>query len=259
MPYCDTHCHLVSEKFDHDLVDVLDRAKSADVELMLNIAYCPITIKKAIVQGSQHKNLFCALGIQPHDAQTFYPALLDELKLHFESLPKAMAVGEIGLDAYYKLSPMDVQIEVFKQMLDLAIEVNRPVVVHVRETHQEVLQALSVFSKQGGRGVIHCFTGTKKEAFEFLDIGFKISFSGIVTFKNALELQETSKQIPLSEMLIETDSPYLAPMPNRGKRNEPSFVPLVAKYLSQIRGEALDEFAQQVLKNSIDLFQFYKE
>jgi TatD DNase family protein len=167
---------------------------------------------------------------------------------------KCVAIGEIGLDGHYTLSPMPLQKKCFEHFLDIACEVNKPVVVHVRETHREVYERLSSRTKRGLRGVIHCFTGTKDEAKQFLDIGFYISFSGIVTFKNSAELAQTSNYVPLDRLLIETDAPYLAPVPHRGKANEPSFLPATATFLAQMRCLTPESLAEATTQNATALF-----
>jgi TatD DNase family protein len=164
-------------------------------------------------------------------------------------------VGEIGLDGYYTLSPMPRQIECFHAFLDLAVEKNLPVVIHVRETFDDVYAALKERVSKGLHGVIHCFTGELHEARAFLELGFHISFSGIVTFKNASKLRDVAKEVPDEQLLIETDSPYLAPVPNRGKVNQPAFVRDVARCLADVRSMDSQALARMTLENGCRLFK----
>lgn len=165
-----------------------------------------------------------------------------------------MGIGEIGLDAYYTLSPMEKQIECFEYFLQMALDLKLPVVVHVRETHKDVFSRIKLFAQKGLAGVIHCFTGTLSEAKDFLSCGMYISFSGIVTFKNSISLQEVAKFVPNDRILIETDSPYLAPVPMRGKLNEPAHVRHTCQFISSLRQISYEDFANLTTKNAEKLF-----
>ena len=253
----DTHCHLVSEKLKNNLPEILNNAEQAGLKKILNIACDPATVILALEQLKYSPLLYAALGIQPHDAHTFSLEEGEKIKSFAQNEPRVVAIGEIGLDAYYTLSPMEKQIECFEYFLQCALELKLPVVVHVRETHEAVIQRMRPFAQKGLTGVIHCFTGTQKEAHEFLNCGFYISFSGIVTFKNAKDLQEVAKTIPDNKILIETDSPYLAPMPLRGKCNEPGFIVHTNEFLAKLRGQDVQEFASLTFNNALKLFQIY--
>jgi TatD DNase family protein len=249
----DTHCHLTADKLVGDVPNLLSRAQAAGVGAMVNIGCCPASSALVVEQLSLSPSLYAAVGIQPHDASLFTLEEGEKIKQLALSQPgRVVAIGEIGLDAHYTLSPMDKQIVCFEYFLDLALELNLPVVIHVRETHEAVKERLQ--KRPGLRGVIHCFTGSAKEALEFLECGFFISFSGIVTFKNAKELQETAKRIPRDRILIETDSPYLSPMPLRGKCNEPSHLVHTHAFLATLRGEDPSEFARITTENAKTLF-----
>ena len=168
--------------------------------------------------------------------------------------PKVVAVGETGLDFYYNHSPRQIQIEIFCRFIHMARETGLPLVVHNREAQREVVEILRREGKGDLRGVVHCFTGNYEDAREILDMGFYLSFTGIITFKNADSLREVVRKLPLDRVLVETDSPYLAPVPYRGKRNEPAFVRYVAEALAQVKGLSLQEVAQATTDNARKLF-----
>ena len=252
----DTHCHLVSEQFNEDFHEVLKRARDARIERIINIAYCPVTVEKALLQAEKNPILRTALGIQPHDSHTFNQTTGEDIVSHLKTHPSVVAVGEIGLDNYHKQVPISQQQPCFDFFLSAAVALKLPVIVHVRETHQEVLSFLKKYVPLGLRGVIHCFTGTWEEAKDYLDLGFFISFAGIVTFKNAIDLQTACRNVPQNSFLIETDSPYLSPSPLRGKRNEPSHLVHTAKFISQIRSESEEITIKTTTENAKKLFSF---
>lgn len=253
-PIVDTHCHLVSERLRDRVGDLVAGAHAAGVVKIVNIAYDPETIDLALAQARSHAGVFCALGIQPHDADTFSEDQAQRVVRLAREEKKVVAIGEIGLDGFHKLVDMPKQIECFERFLEVALEVDLPIAVHVRETHTDVLTRLRAFSARGGRGEIHCFTGTRDEAREFLDIGFYLSFSGIVTFKNSLELKEVARFVPADRYLVETDSPYLAPIPHRGKTNEPAWTRNTAIHIAELRGVAADVVADETWRNTHALF-----
>lgn len=250
----DTHCHLVSDKLKDNLPTLLENAKKAGVQKIINIAYDPETIILAQEQLKVSNMLYVTLGIQPHDASKFTIEEAEKIRPIAQNNMRVVGIGEIGLDAHYTLSPMNKQIECFEYFLQMALELKLPIVVHVRETHKDVLTRIIPYSKQGLTGVIHCFTGTLEESKEFLDCGFFISFSGIVTFKNSISLQEVAKYVPENKILIETDSPYLAPTPLRGKINEPAYVHHTCDFISKLRNVEYDYFANLTAKNAESLF-----
>lgn len=252
----DTHCHLVSEKLRDNLSIYLQNAEKAGVKKIINVAYNLESSELVLKQIKTDNMLYGALGIQPLDASEYTYDVAEKIKTLALSSSKIVAIGEIGLDAYYQKDNLNLQIEAFEHFLDIACKINLPIIVHVRETHEHVHNSISKYIKQGLRGVIHCFTGTQKEAFQFLDCGFYISFAGIVTFKNAQNLAEVAKSIPREKILIETDSPYLAPVPMRGKVNEPAYLLHTCTFLANLRSESLENFAIQTYQNSHSLFRF---
>jgi len=195
------------------------------------------------------------VGLQPHDCLEFQKKdFLEKLRQEAQSNPKIVAIGEIGLDTYYPDTRLEDQLPCFEYFLQMAVELNLPVVIHVRNTHKEVYSLLKLYSQKGLQGVIHCFTGTLEESKEFLDIGFYISLSGIVTFKNAQELIKVAHYVPCDKLLLETDSPYLAPHPFRGKVNEPSFVTYVYEFVATIKNMSVEELANSVNIQAHNLF-----
>ena len=250
----DTHCHFVSEKLRGNLDDYIKAAQAADVTRIINIVYTWETTLLGIEITKKYPNVWTTCGIQPHDAASYSHDLAEKMLLLIQSEPRILAIGEIGLDAFYTLSPMPQQQQCFEHFLDIACLVNRPVVIHVRQTHQQVVEQLKPRAQKGLRGVIHCFTGTLDEAKEFLDLGFFISFSGIVTFKNAAQLLEVAKYVPNDRILIETDAPYLAPVPYRGQINQPAFLRSTAEFIARARETAFDRFAALTSENATQLF-----
>jgi TatD DNase family protein len=250
----DTHCHLVSDKLKNSLPVILERAKKAGVGKIINIAYDPQTIKLAQEQLKISEMLYVTLGIQPHDATKYNIEEAEKVRSIAINNIRVVGIGEIGLDAHYTLSPMEKQIECFEYFLQMALELKLPVVVHVRDTHEEVYSRIKLFAEKGLTGVIHCFTGSLDEAKDFLDCGMHLSFSGIVTFKNTQNLQEVAKFVPENRILIETDSPYLAPVPLRGKINEPAFVHHTCEFISKIRNIKYEELANLTTQNAENLF-----
>jgi TatD DNase family protein len=256
--FIDSHAHLDFDQYDMDRPEMLERAKKARVENILQIAMGPSEEKiiqcYSLVKKIPHMRM--AVGIHPHDADHFNDDVY-HLILTYASKEKVSAIGEIGLDYYYENSNRENQKKCFSQLMDLAIIMNLPISVHTRDAFDDtyaLAKEKDVFQKVGG--VIHCFTGTDEQALKFIELGAYISFSGVVTFKNTEELQKAVKAVPLSKMLIETDSPFLAPIPYRGKRNEPAYVVETAKTIAAIKGISLEEVAAATTTNARKLFKF---
>jgi TatD DNase family protein len=207
----------------------------------------------AVALASLYDDVYATVGMHPHDAKDVGPEELKslrELTIH----PKVIAVGETGLDYYYSHSPHDVQRRVFMDFINLARQAGLPLIVHERDAAQDAAQLLRSEGTGDLRGVIHCFTGNYEAACAYLDLGFYLSFTGIITFKNAEPLRDVVRQVPLKKILIETDSPYLTPVPHRGKRNEPAYVRLVAEAVAIIKSVSLEEVAQITSGNARELF-----
>lgn len=254
----DSHCHLDMSLFDKDRGETINRAREAGVEIMVEIAGSDIatgSLDRGMSLVEEYPFIFAAVGVHPHEARLYDDALEEHL-LVLSRHPKVIAWGEIGLDYHYDHSPRDEQKAVFRRQVELAREAGLPLSIHTREAENDTLEILSEGARRdsGLRGVMHCFTGSKELARSAVDLGFLISFSGVLTFKNAGELRELAVELPLDRILVETDSPYLAPEPFRGKRNEPANVVATAKLLAELRGVDLEEFACVTSENFRRLF-----
>lgn len=237
----DSHAHLDMERFDEDRADVIARARSHGVDKILSLAM--------IDEDDSYENAFrvvdefellSAVGCHPHDAKIFDPKGGEALVERLAAKDAVLAIGEIGLDYHYNLSTPDEQREVFRRQIRLARKLRLPVIVHHRDAEADLLQILDEESASEIGGILHSFTASLATARAAIDHGFLISFSGIVTFKNAAELREVARALPLDKLLVETDCPYLAPVPHRGKRNEPVFVRETASCLAQLHGVSDD-------------------
>ena len=250
--FIDSHAHIDGREFDDDREEVIARAHAAGVSLILNVGTGDPhsgAFERAVELGKTHESVSTAIGTHPHDARLYDDAAEEKIK-NLINNEHVIAWGEIGLDFHYDNSPRDVQIEVFKRQLRAARECNLPVVIHTREAEAETIDILkSEYEGAERRGVFHCFSGSPELAQRAIEIGFMISFSGIVTFKKAEELREVAKQVPLDRLLIETDCPYLTPIPYRGKRNEPAYVVEVARCLAGLHGVELEEMGRITSEN----------
>lgn len=251
----DSHCHLDSTAFD-DADEVLARARSAGVSafVVIGVAKTLDAARFAIRLAERHADVRAVVGVHPHDAAALSDAMLAELEDLARS-PSVAAVGEMGLDYHYMSSPMEAQKEAFRRQIALARAARKPIVVHTRSAPEDTIAILAEEGARDVGGVIHCFSEDRPFAVKALDLGFDLSFSGIVTFKSASALREAAKIIPLTDMFIETDCPYLAPLPFRGKPNEPSYLPATASYLAQTLGCSVEEIAEQTSLNAIEFFQ----
>jgi TatD DNase family protein len=240
----DSHCHLDDEKFDPDRDLVIERALAAGVELMMAIGTGG-ELDVAIRQAERYPFIFATIGVHPHDASKATPetfAQLRDLARH----PKVLAIGEIGLDYHYDFSPRDVQRSVFERQLELAAAVHKPVVIHTREAWEDTLAQVPALPYGG---IMHCFTGDAVQARQALDLGFHLSFGGVLTFPKAETLRQAARITPQDRLLVETDCPYLAPVPHRGKRNEPAFVVDTARRLAEVRGVTPETIAECTTRN----------
>lgn len=251
MKLVDTHCHLELEEFDADRGEVLGRAREAGVETILavNTATRPEELDRAIRLAQRHEGVWATVGVQPHDAhkagEDVYTRM-QELARH----PKVAAVGETGLEYHYDFAPREAQREAFIRQLRIAGEAGKPVVIHTREAWEDTFALLEEHWLPYSRaGIMHCFTGGPREAERCLEMGFYLSFSGILTYKSAEAVRQAARLAPAGRILVETDAPLLAPAPLRGKRNEPAFVVHVARRLAETRGETLEQVALAVSKN----------
>jgi TatD DNase family protein len=251
--FVDTHAHLQWASFDEDRKNVLERAKEKRVTRIVNIGFDVAGSLKGVKLAENHKGLYATVGIHPHNANTLNEKTVDKLR-ELAANPKVVAIGEIGLDYYRNLSPREVQKQAFETQLALAQELKLPVVIHDREAHADILQTLSRF-KGKIKGVMHCFSGSKEMAQKCIDLGFKISFAGPITYPKNRELREIAKWIDLKNMLLETDCPWLAPQEVRGKRNEPSFLPMIAREIANLKRLSVDDLAETTTRNGEEILK----
>ena len=255
--FVDSHAHIDGPEFDRDREEVLERARAAGVSTILNVGTGDPhsgAFERAVDLGRTHDSVYTAIGVHPHDARHYDDHAEEKIKTLIQS-EHVVAWGEIGLDFHYDNSPRDVQVEVFKRQLHAARDCGLPVIIHTREAEKETIEILKGDYAGAERcGIFHCFSGSMELAQRALELGFMISFSGIVTFKKAGDLREIAKQVPLERLLIETDCPYLAPVPHRGKRNQPAYVIEVARCLAGIHGVEVEEIGRVTSENFAKLF-----
>jgi TatD DNase family protein len=245
----DSHCHLDSKQFDEDRDSVIERALAAGVETMVAIGTGdgPPDLEAGVRLTDRYPCFYATVGVHPHDAAKATPETFERLA-ELMKHPKVIALGEIGLDYHYDFSPRDVQREVFMEQMRIAREAGKPIVIHTREGWDDTI-ALLREHWNGPGGIMHCFSEGPERARQALDIGFHLSFGGIVTFPKALQVQEAARIAPADRILIETDAPYLAPVPKRGKRNEPALIVETARKLASLRGETLESIQASTTAN----------
>jgi len=258
LSFIDTHAHL--GMLEHSPIEqILDRAKTQGISKMITVATHEESWKVNEQFAASSPDIYFTLGLHPHDAEkvpnceqamrTFYGAS--------KYRQKCVAIGETGLDFFYNFAGKEAQVAQFETQVRLAEEWNLPLVIHCREAFPDLFKSLKKVGVPKRAGVMHCFTGTTEEALESIDMGFSISFSGIITFKNAESLRETVKKIPEDKLLIETDCPFLAPMPHRGKKNEPAYLPHTAQVIATARGATLSEIAKITTQNAVRVFKLF--
>ena len=251
----DSHCHIVFSNFDEDREKVAQRWRTEGVKALLHACVEPSEIPAIKSIADQFEEMRYSVGVHPLDVHHWKPDTTNVLKKAALDDRRVVAIGELGLDLF-KAENLNEQLSILLPQLNLAFELDLPVIVHCRDAATEMLEVFSKFSKDGNcpRGVMHCWSGNAKEMKAFLDLGFYISFSGNVTFKNAIDIHECAREVPSDRYLVETDSPFLSPVPHRGKRNEPSFVKHVVEKISELRGESFSEIAQKTTQNARELF-----
>lgn len=231
----DTHCHLDDERFDADRNELIQALPEQGLDYCVTVGSDLESSKRSIALAQQYRHVYAAVGVHPHEAAKApqdYLAQVKELLMK----DKVVALGEIGLDYYYDFSPRDLQKQMLSEQMDLAFEMRKPVILHVRDAHGDMIDLLRERKEKLPQGVLHCFSGSAESAAEYVRLGFYISFAGPITFKNAGKLTLAAQAVPEDRILIETDSPYLAPVPKRGKRNDPSLVRHVCNKLAELRG-----------------------
>ncbi|MFD6438277.1 TatD family hydrolase [Peribacillus sp. NPDC060186] len=249
----DTHVHVNAEQFNEDLEEVIERAQEAGVNNMVVVGFDRPTITRAMELIETYDFMYAAVGWHPVDAIDMTEEDLkwiEELSSH----PKVVAIGEMGLDYHWDKSPKDIQMEVFRKQIRLAKKVGLPIIIHNREATADIVNILKEEEASEVGGIMHCFSGSAETAMKCIDMNFYISLGGPVTFKNAKKPKEVAASVPLDRLLIETDCPYLAPHPYRGKRNEPSYVKLVAEQIAEIKQLSVEEVSQATTDNAKKLF-----
>lgn len=252
--YIDSHVHLDDSRFDLDRDNLIRTLKDNKVELVINIGADEDSSERSVELADRYENIYAVVGVHPHSAKDLEGRDLSSIIKMLEN-DKVVAIGEIGLDYYYDNSPRDIQKKWFKEQINLALRLNKPVVIHSRDADKDTFDIIKSGVEEGGlTGVMHCYSGSVELAKEYLKLGFYISLGGPVTFKNARVPKEVAKEVALDRLLIETDCPYLSPEPYRGKRNEPMFVSYVAEEIAKIKGISIEEVAQVTTQNAKKLF-----
>ncbi len=255
----DSHCHIDGEQFDADRDEVVSRARDAGVSIMLNIGTGDPhsdDFRRAVAVAERYDGVYASVGVHPHDAKLYDDHAEKHLIELVRSSKKVIAWGEIGLDYYYDHSPRDVQVATFRRQIRTARELGLPIIIHSRDADDETVEILTdECSYDGFRGIMHCFGGTAPMAKALMKIGFLISFAGNVTFKKAENLRDAARVVPLDRLLVETDCPFLTPVPFRGKRNEPSYVVHTAQFLADMYNVKVSELADRTTRNFLDLFK----
>jgi len=252
----DSHCHLDMDDYACDLELILERARQHHIRTIISIGIDEKSSRKAIALARKYPMIKATVGIHPHDVTNIQPNTLDILAgLVENNRDQVVGYGEIGLDYVKNYAPADLQRRCFRSQLSLAKELGLPVVIHDREAHADTLNILREEAPFKHGGVMHCFSGDLVFAGQVLELGFHLSIPGVVTFKNAADLQETARYAPLTSLLLETDGPFLSPVPRRGKRNEPAFLLYTARMVAELRGISIDEVARQTSANTMALFR----
>lgn len=250
----DTHAHLDDKRFDDDRDELIRGLPERGVSRAITPGIDVDSSKKCVDLADKYDIVYAGVGIHPHEASKLEDNYLDQLRTMAQN-KKVVAIGEIGLDYYYDFSPRDIQKQRFIEQIELAAELKLPIIIHNRDSHEDMLNILREHKDLINGGVMHCFSGSWEMAKIVLDLGLYISLAGPVTFKNAKKPVEVAKNVPLDRLLIETDSPYLTPVPYRGKRNDPGHVALVAEKIAEIRGITVEEVGRITTENALNLFK----
>ena len=252
MKLFDTHVHLEDSRFDEDRDEIIAALKEKNIDKIVTVGTDVTTSKECIEIAGKHANVYAAIGLHPHDAKDFK----DEDILTFERLAKdknVVAIGEIGLDYHYDFSPRDIQMDAFVSQMELAKRINMPAIYHIREAFGDFLPMVQR-GETANNAVMHCYGGSVESAKICLDAGMLISFTGVITFKNANKIRSVVEYVPLDRLMIETDCPYMAPVPYRGKRNQPAYVIEVARAVADIKGISIEEIVQITYNNAVRFF-----
>jgi len=252
--FVDTHAHLDFDSFNSDRDQVVQNARLAKLGAIVTIGVNLETSRQAIALAERYEMLYASIGIHPQDVLDVPEPSWEQLR-ELSRHPRVVAIGEIGLDYYRNYAPSDIQKKTLLRQLDLAVELDRPVVIHTRNAWSDILPIVGSAAYRGKvSGVFHCFSGTAEQAKSVLDLGYHISFTGVVTFKNSTSLAIAANYVPLDRLMLETDCPFMAPEPHRGKRCEPAYIPLIAEKIASARGIAVPALANQTTGNAVRLF-----
>ncbi|MCL6495699.1 MAG: YchF/TatD family DNA exonuclease [Ignavibacterium sp.] len=251
--FVDTHAHLFYENFKDDLDEVILRAKENGVDYILVPATDLKTAEETLKLCDKYDFIYAAVGIHPHDTKNWDDSLLQQIE-KLAAHPKVVAIGEIGLDYYYDFSPQTQQIKAFKSQLDLALKLELPVIIHNRDSDEDMMEIISSYCSTGLKAQFHCFNASLNDAIEYMKMSHFISFTGNITYKKSEELRNILKHIDLNHLLLETDSPFMTPVPHRGKRNEPAFVKYVADKIAEVHNITTDEVAKITSLNAFRMF-----
>lgn len=252
----DTHAHLNDERYKDSLEEVIKQIREEDMRILINPGVDLATSYSSVTLAEKYEFIYAGVGYHPHEAKNATEEIWVQIE-RLTSYDKVVAIGEAGLDYYYEYSPKEVQISVFERQLELAKKSKLPIIVHSRDAHQDTYDVLDN-NKDGLSAVLHSFSGSWEMAKKYLDLGFYISFSGPITFKNSKKLPEIVTKTPLDRILIETDSPYLTPVPYRGKTNNPVYVKYVAHEISKLRNMDIENFIENIKENTMRLFNKIK-
>jgi TatD DNase family protein len=254
MKIADSHCHLTMEAFDADRTDAIARAAQEGVGLFVTVPSRKGDGPACSALAAADPRIYSTAGLHPHEARLWDDDARRELADALAS-PRTLAIGEIGLDFHYDLSPRPQQDTAFREQIAIAREAKKPVVIHTRQARQETIDILKTEGARDTGGIIHCYTEDRATAEAILDLGFYISFSGIATFPKALDIQEAAKYVPADRILVETDAPFLAPIPHRGRRNEPALITSTLAFLARLRGETVETLAARTYENTVRAFR----
>ena len=249
----DTHAHMNDPAYDNDREEVLLGLKDKGVELMMNVGCCLESSRDCIAMAEKYPFVYASVGSHPDSADEVNDAVLEEYKKLCKLHNKVKAIGEIGLDYYYEDIPREVQKQAFRMQMELAQELDMPVIVHEREAHDDGMRIVKEFKNV--TGVFHCYSGSAEMARQLVDLGWYIGFTGVLTFKNARKAVETAERIPLDRIVLETDCPFMAPVPFRGKRNDPGYLYLMAERLAELRNISVEEVHRITTENGKRLYR----
>ena len=249
MELIDTHCHIYYDSFKSDIDEVISKAHKNNISKMICVGVDLKSSEESLNLASRYTSIFATCGFHPHESKDAKKNYLRNLE-DFTKFKKNVAIGETGLDYFYNHSEKKVQKKIFIEQLELSKSLNLPVIIHCRDAEKDIIECIKL--TKASKGVVHCFSGKERFSNQLFELGFKISFTGMITFKK--DLAETLKKIPLNKFMLETDSPYLTPVPYRGKRNEPSMVKIIAEKISEIKDISIEEVAKATTKNAEELF-----